>query len=62
MQDKLLDIVIVSYAKDDYCKNLTKNCVFSLLDSEENAVEDFNIIVVESEPGVNWDWISRGSY
>jgi len=58
MQDKLLDIIIVSYAKDDYCKDLTKNCLFSLLHSEENAVDDFNIIVVESEPGVNWDWIA----
>ena len=58
MQDKLLDIVIVSYAKDDYCKELTKNCLFSLLNSEDNAVDDFNIIVVESEPGVNWDWMA----
>lgn len=55
---KILDVVIVSYAKDDYCKELTKNCIFSLLNSEENVIEDFNIIVVESEPGVNWDWMA----
>lgn len=58
IQNKLLDVVIISYAKDDYCKELTKNCLFSLLHSEENAVDDFNIIVVESEPGVNWDWMA----
>jgi hypothetical protein len=56
-QDKILDVVIISYAKDDYCKELTKKCIFSLLMSEENAVDDFNVIVVESEKGVNWDYL-----
>ena len=55
MQDKILDIVIISYAKDDYCKELTKNCISSLLLSEENSSDIFNIIVVESQPGVSWD-------
>lgn len=57
-QDKLLDVVIISYAKDDYCKNLTKNCIFSLLLSEDDAVDKFNIIVVESEKGINWDYLA----
>jgi hypothetical protein len=52
---KLLDVVIISYAKDDYCKNLTKSCITSILNSESNAIKDFNIIVVESEPGVKWE-------
>ena len=52
---KLLDVVIISYAKDDYCKNLTKSCISSILNSESNAIKDFNIIVVESEPGVRWE-------
>ena len=59
IQNKLLDIVIISYAKDDYCKYLTKNCIFSILLSEENAVDNFNIIVVESEPGVKWEYIAE---
>jgi hypothetical protein len=59
MPAKLLDVVIISYAKDDYCKELTKNCIFSLLHSEENSVDDFNIIVVESESGVEWEYLAE---
>jgi hypothetical protein len=50
-----MDIVIVSYAKDDYCKGLTENCIKSILESENYAEKLFNIIVVESEPGVKWE-------
>ena len=49
-----VDIVIVSYAKDDYCKNLTENCIKSLFHSEDDK-DLFNVIVVESEPGVKWE-------
>lgn len=61
---KLIDIVIVSYAKDDYCKGLTENCIKSILASEPDAEKlfgigkIFNIIVVESEPGVKWEHLS----
>lgn len=47
-------MVIVSYAKDDYCKNITENCIKSLFLSEDDP-DLFNVIVVESEPGVKWE-------
>ena len=40
---KLMDIVIVSYAKDDYCKGLTENCIKSILASEPDAEKLFGI-------------------
>ena len=55
---KLIDIVIVSYAKDDYCKGLTENCIRSILASEKDPETLFNIIVVESEPSVKWENLS----
>ncbi len=59
MQSKLLDVVIISYAKDDYCRTLTINCILSLMSSEDNANDIFNIIVVESEPGITWNHLSE---
>ena len=56
---KLMDIVIVSYAKDDYCKGLTENCIKSILASEKYAETLFNIIVVESQPDVKWEHLSE---
>lgn len=55
----LIDIVIVSYAKNDYCKKLTHDCLNSILSSEENAEDLFNIIVVESEPEIKWENLSK---
>jgi hypothetical protein len=55
---KFLDIVIISYAKDDYCKSLTENCIKSIIQSEKNSEKLFNIIVVESENGVKWEHLS----
>ncbi len=55
---KLMDIVIVSYAKDDYCKSLTENCIRSIIGSEKYSENLFNIIVVESQPGVKWESVS----
>ena len=59
MQSKLLDVVIISYAKDDYCRTLTTNCINSLIASENNADDLFNIIVVESEPGITWNHLAK---
>ena len=56
---KKLDIVIISYAKDDYCKNITEECLNSLLSSEDNSDNIFNIIVVESQPEVTWEYLSK---
>jgi GT2 family glycosyltransferase len=50
-----VDIIIVSYAKDDYCKDLTRNCIKSIFNSEDNSIDIFNIIVVESQEGVRWE-------
>jgi len=58
-QDKLLDVVIVSYAKDQYCRYLTTRCLISLIISENNSKDLFNIIVVESEPGVKWEYLGE---
>lgn len=49
-----LDVVIISYAKDEYCKNLTLNCIESLFRSEEDP-NIFNVIVVESSPEIKWE-------
>lgn len=57
-KNKLIDIVIVSYAKNEYCESLTRDCINSLLLSEPNAESIFNIIVVESNPSVKWEKMS----
>lgn len=57
--NKLIDIVIVSYSKDDYCKGLTEECLKSLLLSEDNSEDIFNIIVIESQDGVTWEYMSK---
>lgn len=53
--NKKLDVIIISYAKDEYCESITKECLESLIQSEENSEELFNIIVVESAKGVKWE-------
>ncbi len=50
----MVDVIVVSYAKDDYCKSLTENCIRSLFLSEDDT-NIFNVIVVESEPGIKWE-------
>ena len=57
-KNKLIDIVIVSYAKNKYCESLTRDCINSLLLSEPNAENIFNIFVVESNPNVKWGKMS----
>ena len=59
MPIRKIDVVIISYAKDDYCKKITENCINSLIQSEENFKEFFNVIIVESEKNVNWDNLSE---
>ena len=59
LNKKIVDIVIISYSKDDYCKSITENCITSLLSSEDNSEEIFNIIIVESEPSVKWENFSK---
>ena len=59
MSEKKIDIVIISYSKDDYCKGLTTDCINSLLISEPNAEDLFNIIVVESEHNTKWENLSK---
>jgi GT2 family glycosyltransferase len=41
-----VDIIIISFAKDDSLKQVTERCVRSLIESEDNI--DFNIILIES--------------
>lgn len=49
----MIDLIIISYAKDESLKQLTNNCLISLLESEE--IGTFNIIIVESNPLVRYD-------
>ena len=49
-----VDIVIPSYSKNEECKEITKKCIVSLLASEENI--QFNVFIIESQPGVIWDY------
>jgi len=44
-----IDIVIISYAQTDKLKNVTLNCINSLIASEDTTIINFKIIVVESE-------------
>lgn len=46
----MIDVIILSYAKTKEFEQLTKDCIKSLYDSELD--ETFNVIVVESMPGV----------
>ena len=51
-----IDIVIVSYAYNEECENLTRNCIKSLYFSEPDAKEIFNVILVESEESMVDVW------
>ncbi len=53
-----IDVVIVSYAKNTICKEYTVGCIKSLLLSEDNSENLFNIIVVESNHSVTYDNIA----
>lgn len=55
----LLDVVIVSYAKNESCENLTIECIKSLLSSEEDSEKLFNIIVVESNPDIKYEYLGN---
>lgn len=50
-----IDVVIVSYSKDEVCRKTTEECIRSLIKSDPNQEEKFNIIVVESQEGVDWN-------
>jgi len=54
---KEMDIVIVSYAKNKKCWDLTYECINSLFSSEEEI--NFNVFVVESQKDVNWSEIFK---
>ncbi|CAM4422593.1 Glycosyltransferase, GT2 family [Pedobacter westerhofensis] len=46
---KEIDIIILSYAHNKQLKDITDNCISSLLNSEDPTKIKFNIILVESE-------------
>jgi len=50
---KIIDIIILSFAKSDKHYNLTINCINSLKESKLNTA--FNIIIVETNPSVNYE-------
>ena len=50
MEEKVsIDVVILSYAKNDYLKGLTDQTIATLMDSEDPAKIYFNVIVIESD-------------
>ena len=51
-KNSLIDIVILSDAKTEELKNVTQRCINTLKGSESDI---FNIIVIESNPNVNWN-------
>lgn len=52
-RDMQIDVVIISYAKDDKLKRVTMDGIESLIASENDI--QFNIVVVESNPKVSYD-------
>lgn len=50
---KIIDIIILSFAKSDKHYNLTVNCIKSLKESKLNTA--FNVIIVETNPSVNYE-------
>lgn len=50
---KIIDIIILSFAKSQKHYLLTVNCIKSLKESKLNTA--FNVIIVETNPSVNYD-------
>lgn len=51
----MIDIIILSYSANEVLKKQTEDCLKSLFESEDNAKEIFNVIVLESQEGISWD-------
>ena len=51
---KNVDVIILSWAKDDVLKSVTKKCINSLLLSEKKI--NFNVFLLESNPNVKYDF------
>ena len=51
----MIDVIILSYAYNDELYFYTDRCIKSILDSESNSSDLFNIIVLESQKDVSWD-------
>lgn len=53
MEDKIeIDIIIASYAQTDQLKEVTLNCISSLMASEDPEKIKFNVVVLESEKSI----------
>lgn len=48
MQPTIIDIIILSYAKNDELKNLTQQTINSLIQSESADLIEFKVMVIES--------------
>lgn len=47
-----IDVIILSYARNSKLKEITEKCVESLLSSEDPKQIKFNILILESHPGL----------
>ena len=50
-----VDVVIISYAKNEKLHNETLKGLTTLIDSEDSNVINFNIIIVESNKDISYD-------
>lgn len=48
-----IDIIILSYAYNDQLRQVTQNCINSLIASENSSSIHFNIIIIESQKDLN---------
>jgi GT2 family glycosyltransferase len=57
MEEKIMntqvDIIIISFAKDNALREVTERCVHSLISSEKNII--FNVILIESNKNEKYD-------
>lgn len=55
----MIDVIILSYAYNDELYFQTDRCIKSILDSEPNSKELFNITVLESQDNISWDHLDN---
>jgi GT2 family glycosyltransferase len=51
----MIDVIILSYSANESLKSKTRDCLDSLMSSEKNSEDTFNILVLESQNGIKWD-------
>jgi GT2 family glycosyltransferase len=55
----MIDIVILSYSANKSLERKTKDCLRTLMESEDSSEDLFNVLVLESQKGIKWDEYSN---